>query len=291
LQQNAKEKFKTDKELLKSEKDAAAEAFEAHKKKLEDTENLYKQVYQTITSSIDLTMSAINGVVSQYYQNENTALDNKLGREQEAYNEKYDLDKEQLEKQKELDLQELEEKSKGDADYAQRKEQIEANYNAAVEKMENDKQEFEKKQQAERAALKKKEFVANQIASAIQTTIATANAVMNVLAIPLLPPWISIPLAVTVGAMGATQVGLILAQPVPEFAEGGIADGLALVGEAGPELVDFRSPARVYNNSQTNNLLSPSVNMSNTFIVRDSKDIDLINMQLGATIQRSVRRI
>ena len=38
---------------------------------------------------------------------------------------------------------------------------------------------------------------------------------------------------------------------VPQFAGGGLADGWAIVGEQGPELVNFSAPARVYTASQT----------------------------------------
>ncbi|OQB10066.1 MAG: hypothetical protein BWY21_00550 [Parcubacteria group bacterium ADurb.Bin216] len=39
-----------------------------------------------------------------------------------------------------------------------------------------------------------------------------------------------------------------------EFAKGGLADGLSVVGELGPELVDFKTPGRVYSNSQSNSM-------------------------------------
>ena len=42
----------------------------------------------------------------------------------------------------------------------------------------------------------------------------------------------------------------------PAFANGGLASGLAMVGEKGPELVDFRTPGRVYSNKASNDLLS-----------------------------------
>ena len=38
--------------------------------------------------------------------------------------------------------------------------------------------------------------------------------------------------------------------PVPAAQHGGLGHGLTLVGEAGPELVDFRNPGRVYTNEQ-----------------------------------------
>lgn len=43
---------------------------------------------------------------------------------------------------------------------------------------------------------------------------------------------------------------------VKYFAKGGLASGLSMVGEQGPELVDFKTPARVYSNNATNQLLS-----------------------------------
>ena len=43
---------------------------------------------------------------------------------------------------------------------------------------------------------------------------------------------------------------------VPGFAKGGIASGIAVVGERGPELVDFATPSRVYSNKASNDLLN-----------------------------------
>jgi hypothetical protein len=43
---------------------------------------------------------------------------------------------------------------------------------------------------------------------------------------------------------------------VPGFAKGGLANGMAMVGEQGPELVDFKTPTRVYSNTASNQLLN-----------------------------------
>jgi hypothetical protein len=43
---------------------------------------------------------------------------------------------------------------------------------------------------------------------------------------------------------------------VPGFAKGGIAQGLSIVGEKGPELIDFNTPTRVYSNTASNQLLN-----------------------------------
>ena len=45
--------------------------------------------------------------------------------------------------------------------------------------------------------------------------------------------------------------------PIPGFQFGGLAErGLSVVGEAGPELVDFRRPGRVYTNEQLENAVN-----------------------------------
>lgn len=53
-------------------------------------------------------------------------------------------------------------------------------------------------------------------------------------------------LASVLGARGVT---------IPQFASGGVASGLALVGENGPELVQLGSPSQVYSNARTSALL------------------------------------
>lgn len=44
-------------------------------------------------------------------------------------------------------------------------------------------------------------------------------------------------------------------QQIPGFAKGGLANGLSMVGENGAELVNFKSPARVYNSNDTKSIL------------------------------------
>jgi hypothetical protein len=43
---------------------------------------------------------------------------------------------------------------------------------------------------------------------------------------------------------------------VQQFAKGGLASGIALVGEEGPELVDFKTPGRVYPSAASNQMLN-----------------------------------
>jgi TP901 family phage tail tape measure protein len=61
--------------------------------------------------------------------------------------------------------------------------------------------------------------------------------------------------AAGVVAIGAGAIAGVLGLDVPEKAEGGQASGLTLVGERGPELVDFRSPAQVFSNEDSREIL------------------------------------
>jgi len=229
------------------EEERSAQA-EKEKKDLEDKIALYKKTYDDIVGYATQVFSSINSLVSQLQENESTALEN---------------------------------------EYKKRKENIEANVTDEEEKAKQ-LEALEKEFADKRAALKKKEFVANQIAAAVNAAIATSNAVMNVLATPGLPPWISIPLSIVIGGLGAAEVAAILAQPVPEFAAGGSFDGgLAIVGERGPELVQFDQPGRVFSNQESRRMLGGDT--INNFNIRQDIDYELAMRKLAYQQRKSAR--
>ena len=91
------------------------------------------------------------------------------------------------------------------------------------------------------------EFLSNQsnyIAGTLKTDSKTpanlSGAITNALA------------AGNVDTSGVTSLPDSRGFAVPGHAAGGIASGISLVGERGPELVDFQNPGRVYPASQTN---------------------------------------
>ncbi len=100
----------------------------------------------------------------------------------------------------------------------------------------NKKIEIEKKIAAE----KRKQAIADKVRSATEIIINTARAV--VAALPI------IPLAVAIGAIGALQLATVVATPIPAFAKGtkSSPEGLALVGEGGPELGIHKGKATLY---------------------------------------------
>ena len=86
---------------------------------------------------------------------------------------------------------------------------------------------LEEKYAKKSAELKKKAAIADKAAAIASAIMNTAVAVTATLAQPILSG--------IIGALGAAQVGVIAAQPIPQFANGGIVSGrtLAEVGEYG----------------------------------------------------------
>ena len=141
------------------------------------------------------------------------------------------------------------------------KEEGEARKRAA-DKATADKNKELEKQKAELEQRQAKWQKANSI---VQTTIATSQAIMMALA--QAGPIAGAVLAAVIGAMGAAQVAMIAAQPIPKYAKGtdNHPGGLAIVGDGGrqevietdngayitpavPTLVDIPKRARVIPN-------------------------------------------
>ena len=62
--------------------------------------------------------------------------------------------------------------------------------------------------------------------------------------------------ATAAAVTGAVAAGSTAASTMPKFASGGLARGVSLVGENGPEVVDFKNPGRVYSNQASNDLFN-----------------------------------
>lgn len=129
------------------------------------------------------------------------------------------------------------------AEYDKKKALIEANVTDETARTEAlEKLELEK--EATIAAAKRKAFIANKTAAIIESVINTAVGVSK--ALTLLPP-VSYVLAGITAAAGLVQTGLIAAQPIPQFAEGGYITAqpggtLGLLAESGSN--EFAIPDR-----------------------------------------------
>ena len=88
-------------------------------------------------------------------------------------------------------------------------------------------------------------------------------------------------------AAAFTAAGAI--QGLASFEDGGRASpGMAMVGEAGPELVRFNQGANVTPNNELNNM-GAKITMNNTFIVNNDLDSERISQQLGRQVQAALR--
>ena len=97
-------------------------------------------------------------------------------------------------------------------------------------------EKLDREMQKKRLAAQRKHAMASKVTSLFSATVNVAEAVAKALtAGPFLGPI----LAGIIGAMGAVQIALIAAQPLPSFAKGGIIREpmIAEVAEKGPEVV------------------------------------------------------
>lgn len=177
----------------------------------------------------------------------------------------YDQQIEEIEEQQEKNEEAGEEEKERIEDLVESgvitKEEGEARKRAA-DKATADKNKELEKQKAELEQRQAKWQKANSI---VQTTIATSQAIMMALA--QAGPIAGAVLAAVIGAMGAAQVAMIAAQPIPKYAKGtdNHPGGLAIVGDGGrqevietdngayitpavPTLVDIPKRARVIPN-------------------------------------------
>lgn len=164
-----------------------------------------KLSFENMAQAVGKIVSGITSLMTDIYD---AQIEN-IEKEQEANDEAYDKEIERIEA--------LEENG------AISTEEAEARKRAAEDKTAAKNAELEKK----KAALQEKQAKWNKANSIIQAGIFTALAITE--ALP------NLVLAALVGAMGAAQVALIAAQPIPKYAKGtkDHPGGLAIVGDGG----------------------------------------------------------
>lgn len=164
-----------------------------------------KLSFENMAQAVGKIVSGITSLMTDIYD---AQIEN-IEKEQEANDEAYDKEIEHIEA--------LEENG------AISTEEAEARKRAAEDKTAAKNAELEKK----KAALQEKQAKWNKANSIIQAGIFTALAITE--ALP------NLVLAALVGAMGAAQVALIAAQPIPKYAKGtkDHPGGLAIVGDGG----------------------------------------------------------
>lgn len=164
-----------------------------------------RQSFGYLLKSVEKIVSGITSLMTDIYD---ARIEN-VEKEQEANDEAYDKEIERIES--------LEENG------AISTEEAEARKRAAEDKTAAKNAELEKK----KAALQEKQAKWDKANSIVQAGIATALAITE--ALP------DLVLAALVGAMGAAQIAVIAAQPIPKYAKGtkDHPGGLAIVGDGG----------------------------------------------------------
>lgn len=164
-----------------------------------------RQSFGYLLKSVGKIVSGITSLMTDIYD---ARIEN-VEKEQEANDEAYDKEIERIES--------LEENG------AISTEEAEARKRAAEDKTAAKNAELEKK----KAALQEKQAKWDKANSIVQAGIATALAITK--ALP------NLVLAALVGAMGAAQIAVIAAQPIPRYAKGtkDHPGGLAIVGDGG----------------------------------------------------------
>lgn len=164
-----------------------------------------KLSFENMAQAVGKIVSGITSLMTDIYD---ARIEN-IEKEQEANDEAYDKEIERIEK--------LEENGAISTEEAEaRKRDAEKKTAAKNEELENKK-----------AALQEKQAKWDKANSIVQAGIATALAITK--ALP------NLVLAALVGAMGAAQIAVIAAQPIPKYAKGtkDHPGGLAIVGDGG----------------------------------------------------------
>lgn len=164
-----------------------------------------KLSFENMAQAVGKIVSGITSLMTDIYD---ARIEN-IEKEQEANDEAYDKEIERIES--------LEENG------AISTEEAEARKRDAEKKTAAKNEELEKK----KAALQEKQAKWDKANSIVQAGIATALAITK--ALP------NLVLAALVGAMGAAQIAVIAAQPIPKYAKGtkDHPGGLAIVGDGG----------------------------------------------------------
>ena len=94
------------------------------------------------------------------------------------------------------------------------------------------KKKIEEEYDKKRKEIQNRENKAKQKQAIFNIAIDTAQAIVGLWAKPGFPE--AIPLAIAVGALGAAQIGMVAAQKIPQYFDGGVhGGGLAMINDAG----------------------------------------------------------
>ena len=213
--EKAKEEFKEAlSDMNSAVRDAlgdAASIFEGLFTVINDLTEEGKLSFESLLKSVGQIMDGITSLMSDVYDGKIERIEE----EQDANDEAYDREIERIEALNE--------------NGAISTEEAEARKRAAEDKTQRKNAELEKQKQA----IQQKQAKWEKANSIIQTTIATAQAIMKAYA--MTGPIAGAIFSAIIGAMGAAQIAIIASQQIPKYAKGtkDHPGGLAIVGDGG----------------------------------------------------------
>ncbi|HQQ23376.1 MAG TPA: hypothetical protein PLH15_06015 [Spirochaetota bacterium] len=199
-------------------------------KELADEKN--KRTEQMIKDEIDMwtsrasavgdLLSGFADIFSAYVDAECENIDRKLNKQLDA------IDKQTAAQKAALDKEIIDSKTKN-----KKQEEIDKKAQADKEKLEAAAEKKKRKLQREAAEIQKK---VNLFETAINIPTAAYNAFFAMSKIPVVGPALGAAAAAAATALGLAKLKMINDAPLPEYAEGGVADRPSIFGEKGKEL-------------------------------------------------------
>ncbi|HAT75505.1 MAG TPA: hypothetical protein DCS19_01345 [Flavobacterium sp.] len=254
-----------EKDVQEKEKDKA-KAVEDGLKKQEDlivrggteknaiNEKLIKDEADLMDEALKDAMSREEKEFENWYDIE----EKKKDKQKDDAKKKAELEKETAEKIRDLQFEIAAETVNGifDIGSAKRDEELSALDKEREKKLDNDKLTAKQKDQInaeydkKAAAIKTKQAKADKLQAMFNIALSTAMGAAK--AVAESPLTGGMPFLAWVLALGALQLGVVAAKPIPKYKDGGIAkDGLGIFGEAGRELGFLKSGDVVMANKAT----------------------------------------
>ena len=130
--------------------------------------------------------------------------------------------------------------------------------------------------------------------AAIWVGLIVAAIALVLLMLPFIPVWGAIALGVVIMA-GVAKVIDYMSSKLKWFADGGVASGLSVVGEKGPELVNFGKPSRVHSNKDSKKMIGGGGTVNNFNITINAKDTSDTEMRriadkIGNMVSNKINR-
>lgn len=276
-------------ELKRLETDQGEEIAEINKKAAQDTLKAWIDAAQTVGNTMKSVLSDIGTAISNYYDNLKQQVEDTLDQQLDAIDEQedqqlkqYDADRGAKKRSLQQKIADLQAAIAAETN-AQKKADLQAQLDAAQRELAI--LNIEEQAQAQREAAQEEaarqqaqiEYDAAHAAWEIQLVNAIATAALAVLGGLATQPFV--PAGIIAGAAaaiaGVAQVAVVAYNEpkMPSFAAGGTMpyDGLALVGEQGPELRRLPAGTQIVNNQETKQMLG---NSGNTFNFNSPKALD-----------------